>query len=71
VYIEAAKVQLQDEALKINTYNLLTYILTTVLHLLHPFMPFITEYIWDLLGERGLRKNHDPLLISKWPKTDK
>jgi valyl-tRNA synthetase len=71
VYIEAAKVQLQDEALKINTYNLLTYILTTVLHLLHPFMPFITEYIWGLLDERGLRKTHDPLLISKWPKTDK
>jgi valyl-tRNA synthetase len=67
VYIEASKAQLTDEATKQNTKEVLFHVLITTLKLLHPFMPFITEHITSLLGERGLRKHSDPLIISKWP----
>jgi len=41
----------------------LVYVLETSLKLLHPFMPFITEEIWQMLpGKR------QPLIISPWPK---
>jgi valyl-tRNA synthetase len=39
------------------------YILRTVLKLLHPFMPFVTEAIWQQLPQ----KNSDLLMIAKWP----
>ncbi len=67
VYIEASKTQLQDEALKANTLHVLLHVTTSILHLLHPFMPFVTEHITNLLRERGLYSNTDPLLISQWP----
>lgn len=62
VYIEASKTQLMDEKLKSSTYNLLTYNLLTILKLLHPFMPFVTEEIWSKLNQKDL------LMISEWPK---
>ncbi len=61
VYIEASKAQLQDEALKQNTQITLAYCLETVLRLLHPFMPFVTEELWGKLGKEKL------LLVAKWP----
>jgi valyl-tRNA synthetase len=67
VYIEASKPQLQDEALKENTCNLLLYNLITILHLLHPFMPFITEELWGKMKEAGLTKNDKLLIVSNWP----
>lgn len=67
VYIEASKGQLLDEATKQNTKEVLLHVLITTLKLLHPFMPFISEHITNLLGQHGLRKYNDPMLISKWP----
>ncbi|HVU83250.1 MAG TPA: class I tRNA ligase family protein, partial [Puia sp.] len=67
VYIEQSKTQLQDERLKASTLNLLLYNLITVLKLLHPFMPFITEELWGKLKEAGLLKKDDLLMISQWP----
>jgi valyl-tRNA synthetase len=67
VYIESSKTQLQDEKTKAITEKMLFHNLITVLKLLHPFMPFITEHITNLMTERGLRKHREPLLISKWP----
>lgn len=61
IYIEESKKQLADEKLKDSTYNLLTYNLLTILKLLHPFMPFVTEEIWGKLGQKDL------LMIAKWP----
>ena len=62
VYIEASKAQLQDEALKENTQQLLLLNLDCVLRLLHPFMPFVTEEIWSKLEQEK------PLVITNWPK---
>ncbi|MEK7575914.1 MAG: valine--tRNA ligase [Patescibacteria group bacterium] len=63
VYLEASKKQLEDKNLKENTQEILSYGLITSLTLLHPFMPFITEEIWELIpGKKNL------LIIEKWPK---
>ncbi len=61
VYIEASKKQLQDEKLKQSTLSTLYFTLLTVLKLLHPFMPFVTEEIWSKLNQKEL------LMIAKWP----
>ncbi len=68
VYIEASKPQLQNPELKKNTQKLLLHNLITVLKLLHPFMPFITEEIWGKLKEQNLLKLNDLLMVSQWPK---
>lgn len=70
IYIEASKTQLKNEALKASTLYTLHFTLLTALKLLHPFMPFITEHLWQMLKQRGLlRTPHDLLLIEGWPKT--
>lgn len=46
--------------------NLNMHIFDNILRLLHPFMPFITEQIWQMNY-----KKKDALIISEWPKTDK
>ncbi|MDP2934494.1 MAG: valine--tRNA ligase, partial [bacterium] len=46
--------------------NLNIYIFENILKLLHPFMPFVTEQIWQMNY-----KKKDALIISEWPKTDK
>ncbi len=66
VYLEESKKQLADEKLKLTTYYLLLTTLTTSLKLLHPFMPFVTEHIWQLLKERGLIQSQ-MLMVEKWP----
>ena len=49
-----------------NTQQILLHCLITQLKLLHPFMPFITEHIWQLLRERKLVKTR-LLMITQWP----
>lgn len=61
--IEEEKEKLRNgtDAQKSESYELLEYLLSTSLKLLHPFMPFVTEEVWGRLpGERGL------LLVEKW-----
>jgi valyl-tRNA synthetase len=55
------------EAYKKNeiSYSLLTNSFNTLLALLHPFMPFVTEEIWGKMP----RKSDTPLIISSWPKS--
>ena len=48
-YVEIAKIQLRDENLKANTQRVLRYVLDMTLRMLHPIMPFITEYIWQMI----------------------
>lgn len=63
-YIEIAKSQLNsgDEAAAARTRAILLYVLDRTLRLLHPFMPFVTEEIWQHLPHEG-----DALIIAAWP----
>ena len=63
-YIELTKTRLQgeDEQAKVRAQQVLCYVLTQVLKLLHPFMPFITEEIWQALPHEG-----DYLMLQQWP----
>lgn len=76
-YIEMAKNRLQDEATRPVAQRVLVQALDTLLKLLHPMIPFITEEIWQLLGrvapQRGLTQlaeASDTLLIAPWPQVD-
>ena len=65
-YIEFAKPRLQEDGPgKIATQNVLVHVLEAALKLLHPFMPFITEEIWQKLP-----KNGDSIMVSAFPKFD-
>ncbi|MEI6141057.1 MAG: valine--tRNA ligase, partial [Mariniphaga sp.] len=48
------------------TYKEVNELFDEILRLLHPFMPFISEEIWQLLKER---KHGDSIMIASWPKT--
>ncbi len=63
-YIEICKIRLSsdDEKLKNNARAVLVYVLSNTLKLLHPFMPFITEEIWQTLPHEG-----ESIMISQWP----
>ncbi|WP_288322137.1 valine--tRNA ligase [uncultured Selenomonas sp.] len=63
-YIELTKTRLygEDEEAKLAAQNVLCYVLLRVLELLHPFMPFITEEIWQALPHEG-----DYLIRAQWP----
>ncbi len=63
-YIEICKSRLNgDDADAKNTARaVLTYVFTNTLALLHPFMPFITEEIWQSMPHNG-----DALMITEWP----
>jgi valyl-tRNA synthetase len=63
-YLEKSKTQLQDPKLKQNTQQILLYVLINSLKLLHPFMPFITEEIYQKLPIKNKLKS---LMISPWP----
>lgn len=52
-YVEIAKIQLQDETLKLNTQRVLKYVLDMTLRLLHPIMPHITEKVYALIPNHG------------------
>lgn len=65
-YIEIVKPRLQNKNDKIsneNAQNVLCYVLSNTMKLLHPFMPFITETIWQALPNIG-----KSIMISSWPK---
>ncbi len=63
-YIELTKTRLQgeDEDSKVRAQQVLCWVLTQMLKLLHPFMPFITEEIWQALPHEG-----DFLMLQDWP----
>ena len=63
-YIELTKPRLNsgDEARARSAQQVLLYVLTDILKLLHPFMPFITEEIWQALPHDG-----EALMIARYP----
>ncbi len=68
-YLEIAKIQMQDAKLKASTEKILLYALENILKLWHPYMPFVTEAIWDLLAGNATGKKF--LMIESWPKAKK
>ena len=68
-YIELVKPRLfesnPDPADRLDAQRTLAYVLSGTLQLLHPFMPFITEEIWQSLPHEG-----ESIMISEWPKYD-
>ncbi|MBQ9839127.1 MAG: valine--tRNA ligase [Oscillospiraceae bacterium] len=66
-YIELTKVRLysEDTQQKETALSVLVYVLDQTLRLLHPFMPFITEEIWQSLPHEG-----DALIAAQWPVFD-
>jgi len=66
-HLEFAKPIFQgaDEAAKAETRAATAWVLDVVLHVLHPFMPFITEELWGKIGNRT-----DMLMTRPWPKLE-
>ena len=64
-YIELAKQRLyksDDERSKRTVQYVLVYVLTHTLEMLHPFMPFVTEHLWQHLPHEG-----ESLIVAPWP----
>jgi valyl-tRNA synthetase len=75
-YLEWAKPRMQDERKRPIAQNVLAFVLDQTLRLLHPFVPFITEGIFQKLNEiaparrlEGLMeaKNAGALVVAEWP----
>ena len=64
-YIEIAKIRLQSGEGADTAKAALVYVLTDILKLLHPFMPFITEEIYQAIPH-----DTESIMISKWPEYD-
>ncbi|RKX62298.1 MAG: valine--tRNA ligase [Thermodesulfobacteriota bacterium] len=62
-YLEVSKIYLKDPKYKISTQKILLEVLKSSLKLLHPFIPFITEEIWQYLPERET----EHIIIAKYP----
>ncbi|MCH7807504.1 MAG: class I tRNA ligase family protein, partial [Proteobacteria bacterium] len=67
-YLELSKPVLtgDDAAAKAETQKTAAWVLDNILTLLHPFMPFITEELWNAFG---VKRGAD-LILSAWPKAD-
>ena len=65
-YIELTKARLygENEDSKQTAIQVLVYVLDQILRLLHPFMPFITEEIWQSIPHEG-----EALIVAKWPES--
>lgn len=66
-YIELVKPRLFDKenTTRDTAQYVLTYVLSETMKLLHPFMPFITEEIWQHLPHTG-----ESIMVSAWPAYD-
>lgn len=63
-YLEIAKVQKRTEELKENTNKILVYVLSQILKLLHPIVPFVTENIFSMY-------NSELIITASWPRAKK
>ncbi|MDD2251871.1 MAG: valine--tRNA ligase [Dehalococcoidales bacterium] len=70
-YLEITKIRLK-EASSPSPIPVLLQVLETSLRLLHPFMPFITEELWQQLREEvpGLARDYPSIMVSNYPRQD-
>jgi valyl-tRNA synthetase len=78
-FLEMVKNRLQDASRRTAAQRVLAHVLDTLLRLLHPMIPFLTEEVWQLLGEiaprRGLDGSSDKpaaesVMLAAWPVCD-
>ncbi len=76
-YIEMVKVRLDDPATRPVAQRVLAHTLDALLRLLHPMIPFLTEEVWQLLGEfapqRGVpdpRPVSESVMTAAWPQAE-
>jgi valyl-tRNA synthetase len=76
-YLEMVKGRLQDEAQRAAAQRVLAHTLDTLLRLLHPIIPFLTEDVWQRLAQvapqRGIDKitsAAESIMIAPWPEFD-
>jgi valyl-tRNA synthetase len=68
-YIEASKVRLYDEAAGRDAPRaVLLHVLESALRLLHPYMPFVTEALWQALPQEV--RSGPALIVARWPQQD-
>ena len=73
-YVEISKIDLysNDAGKKDKAQKILIHVLEGSLRLLHPFMPFISEEIWNLLGTRVERRDTGKsIFLASWPEANK
>ncbi|QDV82839.1 valine--tRNA ligase [Planctomycetes bacterium TBK1r] len=76
-YVEIAKPRLSDPSQRGVTQNVIAHGLDTLLRLLHPIMPFVTESIWGFLGELAPERGLTPVKVSQfamkadWPQANR
>ncbi len=76
-YVEMVKSRLQDNASRPLAQRVLAHALDTLLRLLHPMIPFLTEEVWQLLAEVAPKRGIDgaipaaeSVMIAPWPESD-
>jgi valyl-tRNA synthetase len=77
LYVEMAKARLSDPAQRAQTQTLVAHALDTLMRLLHPIMPFVTEEIWQHLGKAAPKRGLDEhtsaspfVMLAPWPTVD-
>ena len=68
-YIEIAKIRLQSAQDVVSPIPVLVYVMETSLRLLHPFMPFLTEELWQNLKKRlpSVWQDRESIMIAPYP----
>lgn len=68
-YLELAKVNLQSDDIQVRagTIDTLFTVLEAVLRIAHPFMPFVTEELWQVIAPLAGKKTHDSIMIANYP----
>ncbi len=72
-YVEASKATLYgtDEARKANTLAVMDFVFSHTLRLFHPYLPFITEELWNSMGfanDLPAKQGGDTIMFAIWPK---
>lgn len=77
-YLEIIKSRIKDQKTKSTVQMILALVIDNILRLFHPFIPYITEALWEMLNSiatpRGLTTplpHSDMLISSLWPQTQK
>jgi valyl-tRNA synthetase len=69
-YVEIAKVRLRPDGEALSPIPVLVHVLETSLRLLHPYMPFVTEELWQNLKQRADFPAAESIMLAPYPDSD-